>query len=58
MVITMLFAWVPYVAVAWGYKVLTDGDAKTSWYALGALYAVRLFFGSLTNPPFVRRVRA
>jgi len=43
-VIMWLFAWVPYAAVAWGYKVLTEGDAKTFWYALGALVAIRTFF--------------
>src|SRR6266436_4341709 len=43
-IIVMLLAWVPYSAVAWGYKVLTDGTAKTFWYALGTLVGVRLFF--------------
>jgi hypothetical protein len=43
-IIAMLFAWVPYTAVAWGFMALTDGRAKTFWYALGALLAVRLFF--------------
>jgi hypothetical protein len=43
-IIVMLLAWVPYSAVAWGYMVLTDGTAKTFWYALGTLVAARLFF--------------
>jgi hypothetical protein len=38
------FAWVPYLAVSWGYSALTDGTAKMFWYALGALLAARLFF--------------
>jgi len=45
MLVATMFAWIPYAAVAWGYKALTDGDAKSFWYALAALIALRLFFG-------------
>lgn len=39
--ITLVFAWIPYVLLSWGYAQIMDGDF---WKVLGVLIAVRLFF--------------
>ena len=44
LLVGMAFSWVPYVAVAWGYKWYTDGDSRSFWYALIALIVLRAFF--------------
>lgn len=40
-IMMMLFAWLPYVLVSWGYAKLSDGKF---WSALGVLVAIRIFF--------------
>ena len=40
----LIFALLPYVLVAWGYKQLTNGGTEDFWSALGVLFGVRLFF--------------
>jgi hypothetical protein len=42
--ILVAFSFVPYLAVAWGYKSLVDGGSKEFWTAVGILVGVRLFF--------------
>lgn len=44
LIITILFSFVPYVLVSWGYAELTHGDSKEFWSALGVLLLARLFF--------------
>lgn len=39
--ITLGFAWIPYVILSWGYAQIMDGNF---WKVLGVLIAVRLFF--------------
>jgi hypothetical protein len=39
-----LFAFVPYLLVAWAYMTLVNGDSSDFWKALGVLVAVRFFF--------------
>ena len=41
-IIMVLFAWIPYVFVSWGYAKLTGSGF---WPTLGVLFAVRFFFG-------------
>ena len=42
--IRLVFSLVLYVAAAWGWKALTDGDAAVFWTALAWLVGIRLWF--------------
>ena len=42
--IMSLFAFVPYLLVAWAYMAVVNGDSGDLWKALGLLVAVRFFF--------------
>jgi hypothetical protein len=47
--ISIAFAWVPYMLVAWAYVALTAGRLKDFWIALGFLLAVRLFVAAIAR---------
>jgi len=44
LIITVLFAFVPYILISWGYAELIHGDSKEFWSVLGLLLLARLFF--------------
>jgi hypothetical protein len=51
------FTLVPYLLVAWGFTVLTDGEASTFWKALLVLFAFRTFFALIDTLGGVLRWR-
>lgn len=41
------FSSLPYLMLAWALMVITDGDAKDFWLALGVLLVLRMFFSAV-----------
>src|SRR6266851_5065447 len=44
LIITLIFSFVPYLLVAWGYTKFTSGNAETFWTAMAVLLITRLLF--------------
>lgn len=51
------FTLAPYLLVAWGFTVLTDGEASTFWKALLVLFALRTLFALIDTLGGVLRWR-